>query len=217
MRRWLFIVEGCATVAVSIAIYFILPDNFESARFLNDEDKKLMRIRAEINTRYNGAPAFEWAEVRKALVDPKLWISCWNQFMGDICSFGLSTFLPLIIKAFGYGTVKTQLLTIPVFLSAAVIFLFVSWLSDHYQKRVAFMLPALLITGIGYAIQLGVPIQTKAVLYFSTFLIAPGIYIVLGLNMTWLLNCHAGYYKRATAVGMNQTIGNAAGVIVGLP
>jgi MFS family permease len=212
--RWLFIVEGCATVVVSVAILFLLPDNFETARFLNEDDKKLMRIRAEINARYNGAPEFEWKEVKKALVDPKLWISCWSQFMADICSFGLSTFLPLIIKGFGYGTVKTQLLTIPVFLSAAIIFVLVSWLSDRYGKRLAFMLPSVLITAIGYALQLGVPIKTKGVLYFSTFLIAPGIYIIIGLNCTWLLNSHAGYYKRATAVGMNQSLGNAAGVVV---
>lgn len=172
--RWLFIIEGCGTVLISILIFFLLPDNFETAKFLNEEDKKLMRIRAEINARYNGAPEFEWKEVRKALADPKLWVSCWSQFMADICSFGLSTFLPLIIKAFGYGTVKTQLLTIPVFLSASVVFVLVSWMSDHFKSRVSFMLPSVLVTAIGYAIQLGVPISNRGVLYFSTFLIAPG-------------------------------------------
>ncbi|TVY71365.1 putative transporter [Lachnellula suecica] len=212
--RWLFIVEGCATVVVSIAIYFLLPDDFESARFLNEEDKKIMRFRAEIAARYNGSEEFDWKEVRKAFTDPKLWISCFSQFMGDICSFGLSTFLPLIIKGFGYGTIKTQLLTIPVFLSAAIIFVLFSWMSDHFGKRVAFMLPSVLVTAIGYAIQLSVPIKTRGVLYFSTFLIAPGIYVILGLNATWVLNSHAGYLKRATAMGSNQTIGNAAGLVV---
>ena len=80
--------------------------------------------------------------------------------------------------------------------------------------RAAFMIPSCLVTAIGYAINLGTPSSNQAVQYFSTFLIAPGIYIVLGLNCSWLLNCHAGYYKRATAVGMNQSIGNAAGVVV---
>jgi MFS family permease len=214
--RWLFIVEGCATVVVSVVIWFLLLDDFEAARFLNEDDKKIMRIRAEIARRYNGSEDFDWAEVWKAFEDPKLWISCFSQFMGDICSFGLSTFLPLIIKGFGYGTVKTQLLTIPVFLVAAVIFVLVSWISDQFGKRVAFMLPSVLVTAIGYAIQLGVPVKNRGVLYFSTFLIAPGIYIILGLNATWVLNSHAGYLKRATAMGSNQTIGNAAGLAVSL-
>jgi MFS family permease len=212
--RWLFIVEGCATVVVSVLLYFLLPDDFETAYFLNEDDRKLMRLRKEINARYNGKEEFEWKEVRKALTDPKSYLSGWSQFMSDICSFGFSTFLPLIIKGFGYSTVRTQLLTIPVFLVSALIFVIVSWLSDHYKKRVVFMLPAVLVMVIGYALQLGIPIHQRGVLYFSTFLIGAGLYIILGLNSTWMLNCHAGYHKRATAIGMNQSMGNSAGVVV---
>ncbi|KAL4901206.1 hypothetical protein BDW74DRAFT_182061 [Aspergillus multicolor] len=213
--RWLFIIEGCGSIAVAALTFLLLPDDFESARFLNEDDRKIMRTRAALNAQYNGKPDFDWAEVIKAFKDPKLYISCWSQFWADICSFGLSTFLPLIIKSLGFGTVKTQLLTIPVFFWASIGFLSVSWLSDYYAKRAAFMIPCCLVTAIGYAINLGTPSSNQAVQYFSTFLIAPGIYVVLGLNAAWLLNCHAGYYKRATAVGMNQSIGNAAGVVVG--
>ena len=77
------------------------------------------------------------------------------------------------------------------------------------------MLPAGLVTAIGYSLQIGVPVHIRGALYFSTFLITPGIYCILGLNATWLLNSHAGYYKRATAIGMNQSIGNCAGLVVG--
>jgi len=66
-----------------------------------------------------------------------------------------------------------------------------------------------------YAVQLGVPQAQRGALYFSIFLIAPGIYIIVGLNAAWLLNSHAGYHKRATAVGTNQAFGNSAGVVVG--
>ncbi|CAM1511918.1 Fc.00g094310.m01.CDS01 [Cosmosporella sp. VM-42] len=51
-------------------------------------------------------------------------------------------------------------------------------------------------------------------LYFSLFVIPPGIFIIVGLNCAWLLNSHAGYHKRAMAIGMNQSIGNSAGVVV---
>lgn len=37
---------------------------------------------------------------------------------------------------------------------------------------------------------------------------------MLGLNYVWMLGSHAGYYKRATAVGINLTIGNSAGLVV---
>lgn len=77
------------------------------------------------------------------------------------------------------------------------------------------MVPAVLVTAVGYALNLGVHSGQRGVLYFSLYLIAPGIYIIVGLNAAWLLNSHAGYFKRATAIGMNQTIGNSAGFVVG--
>ena len=212
--RWLFIIEGCASVLISIFVFFFLPDDFEHARFLNEDEKQMMRVRAAINARYNGKPDFDWAEVKKAVLDPKLYISCWSQFMADICSFGLSSFLPLIIKSFGYGTVTTQLLTIPVFFWASCAYIVVSWMSDRFRRRAFFMMPACLVTAVGYAVNLGVPTDQRGALYFSTFLITPGVYMIVGLNCAWLLNSHAPYYKRAMAIGMNQTIGNTAGIVV---
>ena len=212
--RWLFIIEGIASVGVAALVYMVLPNDFESAKFLNEDDKALMRIRAEINARYNGKPDFDWEQVKLAIRDPKLYISCWSQFHADICSFGLSSFLPLIIKSFGYDTITTQLLTIPVFFWASCAYIAISWMSDRWQRRAFFMMPACLVTAIGYAVNIGLPMTSKGALYFSTFLIAPGVYIIVGLNCAWLLNSHAPYYKRAMAIGMNQSIGNTAGIVV---
>ncbi|KAG9253007.1 major facilitator superfamily domain-containing protein [Emericellopsis atlantica] len=213
--RWLFIIEGCASVLIAAFTYFMLPDDFEHARFLNEDEKAMMRVRAEINARYNGKPDFDWAEVKRAVKDPKLYISCWSQFMADICSFGLSSFLPLIIRSFGYDVVTTQLLTIPVFFWASAAYMVVSYMSDKWKQRAMFMMPACLVTAVGYAVNLGVPMDQRGALYFSTFLIAPGVYMIVGLNCAWLLNSHAPYYKRAMAIGMNQSIGNTAGIVVG--
>jgi hypothetical protein len=33
---------------------------------------------------------------------------------------------------------------------------------------------------------------------------------MLGHNYVWMLNSHAGYHKRATAIGINTTVGNCA-------
>ena len=69
--RWLFIIEGIASVGVAVFTYWALPNNFEDAKFLNEDDKALMRIRAELNARYNGKPDFNWHDVKLAIKDPK--------------------------------------------------------------------------------------------------------------------------------------------------
>jgi MFS family permease len=109
-----------------------------------------------------------------------------------------------------------QLLTIPVFVWATIVYLIVAFCSDRVGKRVVFMVPAAVISIIGYSILLSVSVSNTPVLYFALFLVSPGVYIIVGLNVVWLLNSHAGYHKRATAIGMNQTIGNTAGIVVSL-
>lgn len=69
--RWLFIIEGIASVFIACFTYWALPNSFEDARFLNEDDKALMRVRAELNARYNGKPDFNWHDVKLAIKDPK--------------------------------------------------------------------------------------------------------------------------------------------------
>lgn len=62
---------------------------------------------------------------------------------------------------------------------------------------------------------LGVDPDKNSSTLLPTFVTATGIYCCLGLNVTWNSNSNAGYYKRATAIGLQQTVGNSAGMMAG--
>lgn len=49
--------------------------------------------------------------------------------------------------------------------------------------------------------------------YFACFLIASGLYVVVGLPLAWLPSNQPRYGKRTTATGLQLTIGNSAGVM----
>jgi MFS family permease len=217
--RWLFLVEGILSMIVGVATIFILPDNFETAWWLNEDEKIILRARHEKARLYQGksmtTDALDKTEVKLAFKDVKVWLSCACQFCANTCSFGFSTFLPVIIRGFGYSSIRTQLLTVPVYIWASVVYLCVAFVSDYFNRRAFFMTPMALITAVGYAMMLGVPITSTSVLYFATFVTATGIYCVVGLNVTWIINSNAGYFKRATAIGLQQTIGNSAGIMAG--
>lgn len=66
---------------------------------------------------------------------------------------------------------------------------------------------------IGYFILLFV--SNNSVKFFATFLCAVAAYTGPGLNVAWLNVNIAPHYRRATAIGMQQSIGNAAGVVAG--
>lgn len=213
--RWLFLVEGLISVVVGILAVFMLPDNFETAWWLREDEKALMRIRHEQTRMYLGeSETFDKTEVKLAFKDPKVWLSAACQFCANTCSFGFGTFLPIIIRGFGYDSVRTQLLTVPVYVWASCVYIFISFLSDRFNRRAIFMVPMALVTATGYALLLGVNMTSTGALYFGTFVTATGIYCVVGLNVTWVSNSNAGYHKRATAIGLQQTVGNSAGIMV---
>lgn len=87
--RWLFLVEGLISVAVGIACLCLLPDNFEKAWWLNENDKNLMRIRNRQAAIYQGeSETFDREEVKLAFKDGKVWLSAFCQFCANTCSFG---------------------------------------------------------------------------------------------------------------------------------
>ncbi|KAF1354183.1 major facilitator superfamily transporter [Lizonia empirigonia] len=192
--RWLFLVEGIISMVVGIATVFLLPDNFETAWWLKEGEKALMRARHENTRLYQGksvtTDAMDRSEVKLAFSDPKVWLN-------SVCY------------------VRTQLLTVPVYIWVSVVYVSVAFASDYFRCRAFFMVPLALVTAVGYALQLGVAMSSTTVLYVSTFITATGIYCVVGLNVTWLINNNARYFKRATAIGLQQAIGNSAGIMAG--
>lgn len=123
-----------------------------------------------------------------------------------------STFLPTIIKGLGdWSTAQVQCLTIPCYAVGAIFYLAVARLSDTQQRRGLYTVIFGVICAIGYAVLLGG--AGAGVSYFGCFLVASGLYVVVGLPLAWLPSNQPRYGKRTTATGLQLTIGNASGVM----
>lgn len=94
----------------------------------------MMRVRNEHRRKYMGSEKFSWEEMRIALRDPKLYFSGLIQFCQDILLYGFSTFLPTILKGMGYNSLMSNVLTVPVYIWAASVFIAVAFCSDRYSK-----------------------------------------------------------------------------------
>lgn len=112
--RWLYIIEGSVTVLWSVAVYLLVADDHRTARYLTDREKFLMRVREAKEGGYAQDEGFSWVEIRKALVDPVIWLSAFVQLGIDTCLYGFATFLVVIVNEFGFKVVVSQLLTAPV-------------------------------------------------------------------------------------------------------
>lgn len=86
-----------------------------------------------------------------------------------------------------------------------------AFLSDRHSKRAVFALGGGASSLIGYALLLAN--ASAGVHYFACFMVAGGLYVVVGLPLAWLPNNSPRYGKRTTATGMQLTIGNSAGIL----
>ncbi|KAF2029445.1 hypothetical protein EK21DRAFT_67786, partial [Setomelanomma holmii] len=130
----------------------------------------------------------------------------------DIFLYSFSTFLPSILRnGLGYSKMETQYLSIPVYLLVGISFFIAAKVGDKYALRGTVLFIANIFAVFGYAILLTV--KVSSVEYFACFLIALTLYNGLGVNETWILNNTAPHYRRATFLGISQSVGNVAGVV----
>lgn len=113
--RWLYILEGIITVVWAAICIFVVPKNYQTAYFLNDEDKAIMRRRAEIAESYSGGSGhYSMADIKLAAKDVKSWAHGLIQICVVTILYGFGTFLPIIIKyGFKYSTLQAQYLVVP--------------------------------------------------------------------------------------------------------
>ncbi|RFU72905.1 mfs transporter [Trichoderma arundinaceum] len=211
--RWVYIIEGIFSFIVAPIIWFGLPNDPTNAFFLTEEEKAMMKVREAQRAQYMGSEDFSWEEIRIAVKDPKLYLSGAVQFCQDILLYGFSTFLPSIIVSMGYSSIQAQYLSIPVYIFGGLCFISFAFLSDRTCIRGPFLFLANIPGIVGYILIL-CP-TSNGVKFFGTFLCAIAVYNGPGLNLTWLNVNFAPHYRRATAIGVQQSIGNTAGIVAG--
>lgn len=128
--------------------------------------------------------------------------------------YGFSTFLPAILSSMGYDTLRSNALTVPVYVWGVISFTALAFWADRITRFAPFLLGANIFSIIGYILLLAVK-TNDAVRYFATYLIVIGCYLGPGINLAWLNVNVAPHHRRATAVGIQQSLGNTAGIVAG--
>ncbi|KAL5464672.1 hypothetical protein PMIN07_004399 [Paraphaeosphaeria minitans] len=148
--RWLYIIEGSVTIAWAFCCMFLVPKSYETAYFLNADEKAIMRLRAERAEAYSGGSGHvSKADIKEAAKDVKSWVHGCIQIAVVTILYGFGTFLPIIIRyGFKFSTQQAQYLVVPVNLWGALVYAVGAYLSDRYQSR---FWPMMLCAPIGIA------------------------------------------------------------------
>lgn len=209
---WIFILEGCATVLIGIASFWMVYDFPDQAKFLSPDDRArvIRRLKAD---RQSSAEheAFQMKYVYASLADWKTWTGALIYMGADGALYAFSLFLPTIIAALGYASTKAQLLTVPPYAAAAVVTIFIGWVADRTHQRGLCNIGVSFIGIVGFAMLLGS--NRAGVQYAGTFLGAMGIYPCISNTITWTSNNVEGVYKRGVTLGIVIGWGNLNGVV----
>ncbi|RPB07985.1 MFS general substrate transporter [Morchella conica CCBAS932] len=230
--RWIFILEGLLTVVVAFAAFYFLYDFPETASFLTEEERKFVvwRLRyqgskvetamvEDIRSNTKNAPAvaeveeFEWKYVLDAFSDWQIWVNIFV-YWGIVCPlYGISLFLPSIIKNLGYSSSKAQLLTVPIYITASILSVITAWVSDNRGIRSPFVFGGLCLTAIGFIIAISAPPSVPGLVYAGVFIATCGIYPAFPGNITWLSNNLSGSLKRSAGMAIQIAVGNLGGAM----
>ncbi|KAI0804284.1 major facilitator superfamily domain-containing protein [Xylaria sp. FL0064] len=213
--RWIFILEGIATVLIAAASYGFIHNYPDTSQFLSDDERKLVHQRLAADSDATHEEEFSWAAVREALRNPKCWLYGLGFHTMSLPLYTLSLFLPTIITNLGYSAATAQLLTVPPYAFAFGTTVAIAVLSERLGKRAVFIGGSAVFAAIGYAILLGNtnPVARPGVSYVGVFFAAGGIYPATALVLSWPTINVSGQTKRATATAMQISIGNIGAVV----
>lgn len=155
------------TVIILPFFWFLFPVSPTEAWFLSAEEKRMMNLRYELDPSWGYSEKFSWKECLKAFMDPKWYAFFCYQFSINISLYGLTTFMPAIVRGLGYSSVNANLMTVPIYICALVWFLILAYFSDRTGVRGPFLLSGLLCLIIGYAILISV--DNLKVRFFACF------------------------------------------------
>ncbi|KAI0114344.1 major facilitator superfamily domain-containing protein [Nemania sp. FL0031] len=213
--RWIFILEGIATVLIATGAYWFVHNYPDTSTFLNEDERKAIHQRLAADSDATHQEDFSWAAVREALQDPKCWLYGLGFHTMSLPLYTLSLFLPTIITNLGYKAATAQLLTVPPYAFAFGTTIAVAVLSERLGRRAIFIGGSAIFAAIGYSILLGNtdPVARPGVSYLAVFFAAGGIYPATALVLSWPTINVSGQTKRATATAMQISIGNLGAVL----
>ena len=151
--QWLFILEGVPCLLMALWVFRCLPDHPRDARWLPKADRQKLDaiLRKEALQRAATGPAADSAA--RAFRDPLVWKLCLLYFCTMMGLYGLTFWLPQVIKALGWtGAWKIGLLSAIPWLVAVVFMLLLGARSDQKQERHLHCAFAAVVGAIGFAL-----------------------------------------------------------------
>ncbi|KAK5174610.1 uncharacterized protein LTR77_001691 [Saxophila tyrrhenica] len=215
--------EGIVTLLIGVSAFFLITDSPAKAKFLTPEQRSWAthRVQTRGAVEWDGKEAgeiesdtFKWKYVLAAFTDWQIWLGVVIDWASSCTIYGMSAFLPSIVANLGYTGNQANLLTIPVYATACILTVVLSWYSDRLKKRSAFVIFLLCAELVGYLLTIvGSSQLINGLSYAGVFIATAACYPTFVLIITWVLSNIAPTYKRASGTAVLVGLGNLSGAM----
>ncbi|KAH9213279.1 putative allantoate permease [Leptodontidium sp. 2 PMI_412] len=218
--RWLFILEGLATIVIAVIALVFLPDYPATTKWLTPEETIVAQGRLAQDAGSSDVLDEEKVSmirgIKWAMKDPRTWMFAYLQ-MSASAAISYSHFFPTLIHELGFkSNTITLLLTSPPYILAFMWSLGLALSADKMQMRSPHAATSMIVGIVGAVLLIAVPAKQQYARYAFTFLVASGSFGVYSTTYTWLSSTIIRPpVKRAAAIGIANTISNCAALFGG--
>ncbi|KAI1378852.1 major facilitator superfamily domain-containing protein [Hypoxylon crocopeplum] len=209
--RWLFLIEGVVTVGFAVVFYFVLVDYpHTTKKFFSKEECQLAYVRVlhdrNTNAAQNNERLTPWQSVWAVLCDFKSYAFL-VLYLLDSTATSISYFIPSTLTTMGYTSVTAQWMTVPIWVSGAIIMVILSSSSDKFRER-RWHITGSMIIGLICSI-VTVTVDNVSAKYSMLCFYIGGIYSAIALILNWTSESMAlPDQKRSVALAFVNSFGN---------
>jgi ACS family tartrate transporter-like MFS transporter len=204
--QWLYVIESIPAILLGVAVLWLLADRPANARWLKPAERAWLE--AEFAREPAEAPeqprGFSWS----ILTDARVLVLATVFFLTGMPSYGLSLWLPQIVKSFGVTSFITGLLTAVPFVFGCIAMVVWGHRSDARRERTWHAAASAVVGGVGLvagSVLTSGPLQLVAVC-----LAAAGIYGLKGPFLTIVSESFANT-RAAAGIALVSSLGNLSG------
>jgi MFS family permease len=116
--RWIFIIEGIASVLAGIMACYMLPDTPASSKWLTADEVRFLEL-THVATRGRKVKGgeqkekFKYKTLFSVLLDWRIWLMSVVMWSNTVPGYALKFTLPQILRGMGFTSTKAQLLSAP--------------------------------------------------------------------------------------------------------
>ncbi|KAK5798724.1 hypothetical protein VI817_005014 [Penicillium citrinum] len=217
--RWIFILEGLASVVLGVACFFFLIDTPSlSSRWLSPDEIRYLELSMFIKQGGTSVEetSFKIKDLKMVLTNWRVYVQAYFLLCQSALSYGTKFTLPTITKSMGFSDTNAQLLSAPPYVAAAISAISFARLSDRFFWRMPFVAIPMIICVVAYSVIIslnGAIAEKRGVAYFAVVLAVIGIYPIQSAAASWNANNIAPSARRAIGIALMNCVGNVGGII----